>query len=368
MNTDKIKCCICASKKLDVFLQYNMPVFMGTVEKIHSVQTKTMNIEQCRQCKNIQVKNNIDPKILYQSNHNNGMVGALWKEHYIAFSKFIKNDVIEKDIFEISDPSAKIVKLLGGYSSWTIIEPNPESNINIPNVFFIKDFLTDSFKVNKKYDILVHSHYMEHVTDLCSFLTKCKNLLKLGGLMCFSIPNFDKNLNLNNLPNNILHFEHSIYLNKNIIKHLLLKYGFKILQTYEYKNHSLFFKCQKTNKILSSKLKIFDIKNILLKNHSYHLSNINRINDIATGMPIYLFGAHINSQFYVYNGLSKIEGIIDNSPYKQDKYLYGTNYKVFSPNKLKNTKHIGVICSHIGSYYNEIVSGLLKINNKIKIL
>ena len=368
MKNYKLNCSVCGNVYLNSLLNYNMPVFMGTVEGIHSPQTDTMHIEQCKRCKNIQVKNNIDPKILYQNNHNNGMVGILWKEHYDKFAEFIQENVVNKDVFEISDPSAKIVKLLDKYSSWTIIEPNPEPNINIPNVYFIKDFLTDTFKSDKEYDVLVHSHYMEHVTDLYAFLNQCRDLLKLGGMMCFSIPNFDKIAVPKSLPNNILHFEHTIYLNRNIVKHLLSKYGFEIVETQEYKNHSLFFKCKKTNKRLSFKLKIIDIKNILLDNHSYHLSNINRINDLMSKMPIYIFGAHINSQFYIYNGLSELQGVIDNSPYKQNKYLYGTKYKVFSPDELKNKKIVGVICSHIGPYYNEIVSGLLKVNDSISIL
>ena len=368
MKNYKTNCSICGNVYLSSLVNYNMPVFMGTVDTIVPPQTETMQIEQCKRCKNIQVKNNIDPKILYQNNHNNGMVGNLWKEHYDKFAEFIQENVVNKNVFEISDPSAKIAKLLDRYSSWTIIEPNPEPNIDVPNVFFIKDFLTDSFTSNIEYDVLIHSHYMEHVTDLYSFLSQCRDLLKSDGTMCFSIPNFDKIAISRSLPNNILHFEHTIYLNRNIIKHLLSKYGFQIVETYEYKNHSLFFKCKKTNKKLSFKLKITDIKNILLDNHKYHLSNINNINDMISIMPVYIFGAHINSQFYIYNGLYDIQGIIDNSPYKQNKFLYGTKYKVFSSNELKNKNNVGIICSHIGPYYNEIVSGLLKINDKLTIL
>jgi hypothetical protein len=64
-----------------------------------------------------------------------------------------------------------------------------------------------------------------------------------------------------------------------------------------------------------------------------------------TTMPIYLFGAHIFSQYLIGFGLetTKIKNILDNGPAKQGKRLYGTKLMVVSPKVLKDIGKAAVI-------------------------
>ncbi|TNH36036.1 hypothetical protein FDW46_00010, partial [Campylobacter helveticus] len=84
---------------------------------------------------------------------------------------------------------------------------------------------------------------------------------------------------------------------------------------------------------------------------------------------IYLFGAHLFSQFLLYNGLKseKIKGILDNDANKQGKRLYGTKFSIFSPNILKGKKDILLILNS-GIYNEEIKKGILELNEDIKII
>jgi predicted SAM-dependent methyltransferase len=278
-------------------------------------------------------------------------------------SNFIKNNIINKDILEISDPSAKIAKLSQNFLSWEIIEPNPE-NIKIKNVSFIKGFFEDNFEYKRK-DIIIHSHLLEHIHDPINFFKKCYDILKEDGLMIFSIPNMDFLLESNYSPNNILHFEHSYFINHDVVKYLCNISGFKIIETFKYKNHSIFFKVKKV--IEKNKIDIkMSIKDNFIFNFNSHLSNIDKINKIIleSDKEVYLFGAHVSSQFYISNGLNvdKIICLLDNDKYKENKILYGTNLVIRNPSHI-NGKNCIIICSHIGVYYDEISSFLIKSNN-----
>ena len=82
---------------------------------------------------------------------------------------------------------------------------------------------------------------------------------------------------------------------------------------------------------------------------------------------IFLFGGHIWSQFLISNGLdmSKIKCILDNSPMKQGKRLYGTSLKVKSPKILKGRENVAVIVK-AAQYSKEIKDDIYNnINNKV---
>jgi hypothetical protein len=84
-----------------------------------------------------------------------------------------------------------------------------------------------------------------------------------------------------------------------------------------------------------------------------------------TENPIYLFGAHIFSQYLIKNGLnmSKINGILDNDVNKQGKRLYGTELKVMSTDELKNVK-TPIVILKTGFYNDEIKEEIINNINK----
>jgi len=343
---------------------------MGVVKEASHTEDFKLSLTQCQECGEIQTKELFDVNIVYQNNHNINTVGSIWENHYIEFARFIKNDIINKSILEISDPSAKIAKLSTEFASWDIIEPNPE-NIKIENVKFTRGFFDENFKTQKK-DIIIHSHLLEHMHDPISFLKQCHDILKDDGIMVFSIPDMDFLLNAGYSPGNILHFEHTYFINKDVVHYIAKKTGFEVSEFFFYKNHSVFFKLKKitpTNENIKP-IKL-ELGNKFTNNFTHHLSNIkdiNKITNVSTD-EIYLFGAHVSSQFYISNGLdtSKITTIIDNAPSKSGKFLFGTELRVEQPEILTNKK-CTIICSHVGVYFDEIVSKLRSINQTINII
>ena len=95
-------------------------------------------------------------------------------------------------------------------------------------------------------------------------------------------------------------------------------------------------------------------------------NDILKINkNINNSNSVFIFGAHIFSQMMIFNGLNKnnLIGILDNDKNKINNYLYGTKFKIYSPDILQKLKSPCVIL-RAGSYNDEIKKQLLKINPK----
>ena len=84
---------------------------------------------------------------------------------------------------------------------------------------------------------------------------------------------------------------------------------------------------------------------------------------------MYLFGAHIFSQYLIKFGLdvTNVKCILDNSPQKNKRRLYGTDLFVEFPNMIENDKSCAVILK-AASYQEEIRLQLISLNDNILIL
>ena len=83
---------------------------------------------------------------------------------------------------------------------------------------------------------------------------------------------------------------------------------------------------------------------------------------------IYLFGAHIFSQYLLEFGLNSnnILGILDNSKNKIGKRLYGTSLFVEHPSIIRKHKKVGVIVK-VGTHRNSVIRQLKDLHNEVVI-
>jgi hypothetical protein len=372
MRVDRRQCPLCEGIFSEKF-KTTMPVFMGVNISEVNEKTSECTICECDNCGEIFIKELLDINDVYLNNHNTQIVGKIWEEHYDELSKFIVENIENKKVLEVGDPSAKIVRKLSNFDSWIIVEPNPYDDVvDIKNAELIKQFFDESFVYNKGIDVIIHSHFFEHLYNPNTFLKKCNEMLNDDGIMIMSIPDMGFFLESGFSPFNILHFEHTYFINKSVLEFLANKNGFRIVDEKRYNNHSVFYKLKKSNDVLDKQLDL-KIGSKFSEIWEKSISNIKKINDLIKkydSKNLYLFGAHVTSQFYLYNGLDKTDiiGIIDNSKSKQDYTLYGTDYKVFSSDILENLNDYVVICSHTGVYEEEIKNNLLKINKNIKFI
>jgi predicted SAM-dependent methyltransferase len=361
-------CVVCKSNDLKRILSIeSMPVYMGVVEENNNYIFEDMTFSKCNNCNEIQLDRLMDLDVVYSHNHNTEIVGNLWKKHYDEFIKFL-GDVSGKTILEIGDPSAKIAKLIDTYKKWIIVEKNPNLESS-DKIFFDKKFFNNDFTIEDKIDIIVHSHLLEHIYVPIDFFKKCRDILSDNGSMFFSIPNMKFSLENKFSPNAILQFEHTYYIDEYYLQKICDVTGFEIVNKMYYDGHSVFYQLNKSEIRNTEYLNNY-VSNNYIDLYNLHLDKIKDINNSLCKSNIFLYGAHITSQFYIFNGLNcdSIIGILDGSISKQEKYLYGTNLKTFDPNIISTFDDVTVIVSHMGIYDKEISEFLQKINNRVTIL
>jgi len=347
----------------------NFPVFFGCTNESQEKDLKADMIWKIDPNTGfIQLTKLIPLDILYMEQHVDA-IGKTWFNHNINFSNYVLK-YKKGDIVEIGGGSGKIANLIiekDKNVKYTVIEPNPtfkeKRNLKILKSFFTKDFKNDFNDVT-----VIFSQVYEHVYKPEEFLNEISEFLSIGGKLIFAYPNLE--YWFKNKFTNAINFEHTMLMTDYYVDYFLEKTGFKIIDKYNYKNHSYFYTVEKIkNKNIDIKInnKYYHYKKMFKEFEQYHISLVENIHEKIknTESQVFLFGGHIFSQFLLMYGLnsSKITNIIDNSLLKQEKRLYGTNLIVKSPKILKNIKNPIVILK-TGIYDEEIKNDIITNINK----
>lgn len=340
----------------------NFPVFIGCTDKDYKDDLYADMIwDICVDSGMIQLHNLLSADIVYSSYHSEA-VGGIWKEHHNEFSRFIYN-FHPKDVLEIGGSNGNLainyLEIQNNIRSWTIIEPNPsiKSNkkIKVLKGFFGKDTVVNGI------DTIVISHVLEHIYDPNSFLQNINRHIEIGQYLILSIPNL--HVYLQKKFSNSINFEHTYFLTEYFCNFLLLKHGFEIEKKSYFRDHSIFLAAKKTNieQTPETVNHYIENKRMYLGMVNYYTEETKRLNSLIDQFPgkIFLFGAHIFSQFLIYLGLNsrKISNIIDNSELKNGKRLYGTELYVRKPDVINMHDSVAVILK-AGQYQKEVKNQL----------
>jgi len=347
-----------------LYIFKNFPVFFGCVDSdLENDLFVDMIWAIDRESGVIQLTKLIPLDILYQEQHVDGC-GPTWQQYYQDFANYLLQNKIDS-WFEIGGGMGELAKIVTKLTPahWTVIEPNPIIEQS-DQIDVIKGFFDKNFKTNKKIEALVFSQVMEHAYNPNEFLATANKILEPGGKLIFAYPNLE--LWLKNKYTNALNFEHTMFLTDCFVDYLLIKNNFIITDKYFYKDHSIFYTAEKgVNALTTVELpnKYEEYRTIFTDFISYHQAMITDLNEKIdkAGRPVYLFGAHIFSEYLLAFGLdkSKITSILDNSPTKQGRRLYGTEFIVDSPRVLKGLGEVNVILK-AGIYNEEIKKDILE--------
>jgi SAM-dependent methyltransferase len=311
----------------------------------------------------IQLTELIPLDILYMEQHVDA-TGQTWNDYNNDFSEYvIKNKT--GNILEIGGGSGKIANIIlskDNNINFTAVEPNPlfeeKNNLKIIKSFFSKD-LKNQIDNNQT---VIFSQVYEHVYNPEEFLNEISEFLPIGGKLIFAYPNLE--YWFKNKFTNAINFEHTMLMTDYYVDYFLKKTGFNILEKIEYKNHSHFYTVEKTDKkediTLNNRYEYY--KQMFNDYIIYHKNLINQINKQIEEINsnVFLFGGHIFSQYLISFGLdtSRITNILDNSPLKQEKRLYGTDLIVRNPKILAEYSNPVVILK-AGLYNKEIKDDIL---------
>lgn len=348
------------------------PVFMGCVDHPASedlVADQTWQIS--RGTGVLQLKYLIPLEILYQAQHA-GAIGKIWMDHHAAFARFI-GEAKPRSLLELGGAHGILSKLYAelGDSTWTILEPNP-APVEGVTARFIRGFFDERFKPDAPIDAVVHSHVFEHIYEPDQFMGNLSRLLPEGKDLIFTLPNMEAMLERKYT--NCINFEHTVFLTEPYIGYLLAKHGFRLLRKeYFLEDHSIFYHAVRDASTTPVKLAagLYERNKALYLDYvGYHETLIEEVNRelASSASAVYLFGAHVFSQYLIAYGLDtkRIVSILDNDPKKQGKRLYGTSLLVNSPRVLADAKDPVVILK-AGVYNEEIRQDILQnINPKTR--
>jgi hypothetical protein len=349
----------------------DFPVFMGCTTAPRSADVVAdMSFWISRGSGMVQLNPLLPLDVLYPEAHGAGCVGALWKTHHEEFANFVFK-FKPKRVLEIGGSHGI---LAANYDKkdkvdWTILEPNPTPVEGCP-AKFIKGFFDEKFSSEASFDAVVHSHVFEHIYEPDQFMQHLSGFIEEGKTLIFSIPNLQ--VMLERKYTNGINFEHTVLLTETYIDYFLAKHGFRIAaKEYFMDDHSIFYAAVRDSTVPAVPLPAgLHAKNqqLYLDYVDYHVELIKEINARIreTDQPVYLFGAHIFTQYLISFGLdvSRIVCILDNDKNKHGKRLYGTAMNVASPAVLRDVDHPVVILK-AGVYNDEIRKDILEnINGK----
>jgi SAM-dependent methyltransferase len=194
---------------------------MGT-DTVNEYHYQDMEWVSCDKCGELQLKTLIDERVLYGKTHN-GSVGKSWVEHNNTFVDFIASECYG-NVLEIGGGNLHIANKIAEsdkVNNYHIID----SNIFKENATTYKfTFSEDLFDLNqipdKSYDFIIHSHTLEHLYEPVLELKQLNRVLKSNGKMFFSVPLINNMLNQGYT--NALNFEHTFYLNEDLMRTLLV--------------------------------------------------------------------------------------------------------------------------------------------------
>lgn len=368
---------ITGQKDLEHLLLFkDFPVFIGATSQnikkdifadLSFVIDKTTGI--------IQLDKLLPPDLIYSEYHSEAL-GKIWENHHKEFIEFM-SQAKSSSVLEIGGSNGALAKdYISKYKikKWIIVEPNPavESDEIIKVISTLFD---ENTKIKDKVDTIIHSHVLEHIFNPREFLSHIANFIDKNAYHIFSVPNLYAYLK--NKQSNTINFEHTIFLTEYFIDYLLTIYGFKIIRKKKYMKHSIFYMTKKVENVKCERIMNYSKRNKYLVYKNLFLSAMEEIEDFVqrinvrvkeTKEPFYLFGAHVFSQMLIYKGISKkVKGILDNSQLKQNKRLYGTSCKIFSPEIIKSDKN-PIVVLRVGAYQDEVRQQLMSLNKNVRIL
>lgn len=350
-----------------LFRLERFPVFMGCVSTPpEDDMLLDLSFSICRDTGLIQLDELPPAEVIYQLSHNDS-TGTVWSEHHRQFAEFVRR-FPHDSVIEVGGAAGRLAKEIherDPLCQWTIVEPNPlvaeSDHLHLVHAFFEPDLpgLAQSRMV-------VHSHVLEHAFDVEAFFATVGSYLEPGGYQIFSVPNLA--VMLDRKYTNCLNFEHTVFIAENYIDAMLERAGFSLLEkSYFRDDHSIFY-ATRWDGIRHDVALPNDYQRNRARMEAFrdHLQGfVERINQRIADFdgPLYLFGAHIFSQYLLAFGLKtdKLRGILDNSPIKVGKRLYGTDFQVYSPEVLRGQAKAGVILN-VAQYRDEIVNQITAIN------
>ena len=359
--SERTQCIFCDNHNLVTILEkdYEIPLGNFTVNTPdYKYYNMPYNIQYCSNCFTVQTKYIGDLNIIY-GDHTVGAYGSIRSSHNINFASFILENNNINSVLEVGAGNGELSDIIleNKKMSYTIVDPSyggKSDNKKIIPSFFEKtdnELLIDN--------TIVMSHVFEHFYKPISILKKLQSIKTLQ-YVYLSLPDFETYVKQGTY--HLLNPEHTFYIETQFLENIFLFYGFKIALKYHHQNHSIFLEFIRTdNKLLTFPKNINAVSDITMF-FTTIIENISKINTLMmnTDKEIYAWPCSVQILFIFALGLNqtKILNVLDNSPLKIGKYLYGCNLYCKSLKEVSHTQTDKFIILTGGCYNKEILNSI----------
>ncbi len=394
-------CRVCKSRDLNEIIDLGSMPLAGNFVKKRDLKKKEirvpLKIYYCKKCKLVQVKDSINPQILFSAyNYSSSPIPNL-NEHFVSYAKQIKKKFRNKKkvkILEFGCNDGVLLKefkkdekffCLGVEPSKNISQLAKKKGLRIINKYFDNKTAYKILRKFDKFDLITGSNVFAHINDIHSVVEASNILLKDKGSLVIEVHYLLDLINLNQY--DFFYHEHLNYYTISSLHYLFNQYNLKIKKIENIKIHggSIRVTVQKTEnkKYIYSKMKkmLLNEKKLDLKYFKNFEKNIfkqkNEIMEILEKLrfskkKIIGFGASgRGTTFLNFCKIKKkyIEYIIDGSPLRAGKFMPGLKIPIKNMEYLKKkSKDIDYILIIAWNYKKSIIKQVKKINKKIKFI
>ena len=369
--TKKFLCRGCNSKNNDEILSFgNKPI-------VHHLKNTPLQPDilydftliYCFNCNLLQIKNPIDSNLLYKNYHTfSGWKNQNHCNNLIYVLEKLFNPDSQSSILEIGSNDGSFIKLLNskGYHNIVGYEPTKDAfeQAKNNNIILINEFFNSKnldYLDNKKFDIVITRHVLEHIVDIEDFLNSTYCVLNDDGILLIEVP--DSLMNFEYL-DYALWEEHVNYFTINSIKNILKNYNFHIIH-YEvtlYSGRSMIIFCKKTPNNFKNYFNNDDINIIEKYKNSFPILKERINSDLANEKNLYVYGCgNRSSNFVNFFELNNIINFIDDQKEKQGLFVPGSNAEILSPEN-KNFNGLYLIGVNTENE-NKVISKLKNFNS-----
>lgn len=360
----RTNCIFCESKLDSTFFENdfnNYVAHYGVDMSDNNFVSIPYNVCVCSKCKTPQNKYLANLDEVYKVNHADSTGTTMIELHKANLNMILKYKDNIHNILEIGSSVGVLADMILDKLDMTynIIEPSFFGNKD--NKVIYDGFYENVDDSNIDADTLVISHVFEHFYNPREILRKVS---KNKNIKNFFLVFPDLEYYINNNVLHVLNTEHTYYVDNKFLVNILKLHGFDLVEETNYKNHSVIFYFRRNEEKVENVTVDFINENYDLNTYFDRISDtvsyFNKV--ISSNKNTYLWPASVHTLYLMVFGLNynDISGLLDNSPLKIGKKMYGTNKPVYSfLDKIKDKNSVILIN---GGVFNKEVENILEDN------
>ena len=339
----RVNCVVCGLDDFkEIYQAENYPALMHNTQNDPATDIiYDVLVVGCVNCGCVQMKNIVDPNSLYNDGYTTASFSKLAINHNIAFSRFIRENINNREILEVGANTGALYKLLsmGNNLRYTVLDMFKSASLP-EEITFIKGNCEEFNYSGHK--TLILSQTFEHLINPCKFLRS----VQASGVetLFISIPNFNNQLESGDL--NTINAQHTFYCSYEHMVYMFSLYNYRCQAFDTYINNSSMFKFTKDSTMYRLNIPLPGY--IIKRFEDLYIRTKAEIDCIQLVLPTYIYPAgQIGQLLYENLGSRKknILGFLDGDKKKDQTRLYGTTLQTYSPDKLLEhlTKPIDII-------------------------